>query len=207
MRGAIPSLPNMPIWGGAQLKKKHRDKFTFLPCCYENFMKDQYLSEDLFLPHKMSGRYIKWGYYCPHLISFHSRHVGVIDGRPLVAWCSYKVTLKSASWDESYSTHMHEPLSYWIRRRLGGVVVHSVPRLEVEVSGQFHVPVALPLGESLLHTAEEVGWIPAPVRTWWQRNHYLCRDSNPGRSLTSVQRLWRMRARSCWCYKPCFLMA
>jgi hypothetical protein len=32
MRGAIPSLSNMPSWRGAQLlRKKHRDNFTFLP--------------------------------------------------------------------------------------------------------------------------------------------------------------------------------
>jgi hypothetical protein len=29
MSGAIPLLPNTPSWRGAQLKEKHRDKFTF----------------------------------------------------------------------------------------------------------------------------------------------------------------------------------
>jgi hypothetical protein len=29
MRGATPLLPNTPPWHGAQLKKKHRDNFTF----------------------------------------------------------------------------------------------------------------------------------------------------------------------------------
>jgi hypothetical protein len=33
MHGAIPPLPNMPPWRGAQLKIKHRDYFTltFMP--------------------------------------------------------------------------------------------------------------------------------------------------------------------------------
>jgi hypothetical protein len=29
MSGATPPLPNTPTWSGAQLKKKHRDNFTF----------------------------------------------------------------------------------------------------------------------------------------------------------------------------------
>jgi len=29
MRGAIPPHPNTPSWRGTQLKKKHRDNFTF----------------------------------------------------------------------------------------------------------------------------------------------------------------------------------
>jgi hypothetical protein len=29
MHGAIPPLPNTPSWRGDQLKKKHRDNFTF----------------------------------------------------------------------------------------------------------------------------------------------------------------------------------
>jgi hypothetical protein len=29
MRGAVPALPNTSLWCGAQLKKKHRDNFTF----------------------------------------------------------------------------------------------------------------------------------------------------------------------------------
>jgi hypothetical protein len=30
MRGAIPPLPNTPSWRNAQLRRKHRDKFTFI---------------------------------------------------------------------------------------------------------------------------------------------------------------------------------
>jgi hypothetical protein len=29
MHGAIPLLPNMPSWHDAQLRKRHRDNFTF----------------------------------------------------------------------------------------------------------------------------------------------------------------------------------
>jgi hypothetical protein len=29
MHGAIPPFPNTPLWCGAQLKKKHRNNFTF----------------------------------------------------------------------------------------------------------------------------------------------------------------------------------
>jgi hypothetical protein len=29
MHGAIAPLPNTPSWRGAQLRKKHRDNFTF----------------------------------------------------------------------------------------------------------------------------------------------------------------------------------
>jgi hypothetical protein len=39
--GAIPPLPNMPSWRGAQLKKKHRDNFIF------NLMEREYFMTEL----------------------------------------------------------------------------------------------------------------------------------------------------------------
>jgi hypothetical protein len=36
MGGAIPPLPNTLSWHSAQLKKKHRDDFTFYLWCYQH---------------------------------------------------------------------------------------------------------------------------------------------------------------------------
>jgi hypothetical protein len=40
----------------------------------------------------------------------------------------------------------------------------------MEVSGQLHVPAALPLGkEPTVPTGQEAGWAPEPVWTLWRR--------------------------------------
>jgi len=36
MSGVIRPLPNTPSWRGAQLKRKHRDNFTFLYINYHS---------------------------------------------------------------------------------------------------------------------------------------------------------------------------
>jgi hypothetical protein len=56
----------------------------------------------------------------------------------------------------------------------------SWPRHSLEVSGQLHVPAALPPGKKPpVPVGQVAGWGPAPVWTTWRReNSWLYRDSN-----------------------------
>jgi hypothetical protein len=49
------------------------------------------------------------------------------------------------------------------------VQLHAFLTLALEtVSGKLHALATLPLGkESLVSTAEEVGFVPQPIWTWW----------------------------------------
>jgi len=54
----------------------------------------------------------------------------------------------------------------------------------MEVSGQHHVPLALPPGQNLVPIEWVAGWAPEPVWTFWRTEKSLvsCQDSHHGSS-------------------------
>lgn len=88
-------------------------------------------------------------------------------------WSTDEVTLPEPN---TYQNKHKERLKLFIHRAMklhGGAGVRLYTFLNwhyMLVDSKFYVPVALPPGKKpLLHTRQECGWTPEPVRTLWKR--------------------------------------
>jgi hypothetical protein len=99
----------------------------------------------------------------------------------IISISSFHLTLYSLNTDKVVPVLNKLSTTPW--RRTGEWMYRSTfswPRHQMEVSGQLHVPAALPPGkEPLVPTGQEVGWTPEPVWMIWRRgNSWPYQDLN-----------------------------